>query len=152
MAQIQNPKKQFQFQVIAAGLNPYTVQTCNLPDWEIEVVEHGDLGKRIKTAGISTYGNLTLEKLRPIDFADNWIWQWIQTIRNPRTGGGLLSSQYKRDIDVVQLSYDNQTVTDRWEISGAWPTQINGMELSRTASENSIESIELSVDDVVKTQ
>lgn len=152
MAQIANPKKAFNFGLIVAGLNPYAVQQVNIPDVEIDVVEHGDTNHNIKTAGKVSYGNITLTKLRPMGIADNWVWTWIQSIQNVDTGGGLLPSQYKRDLDIVQYGYDNRTVTDRWEIDGAWPVRVNNMNLDRATSENSMESVELSVDKSVKVQ
>lgn len=152
MAQIANPKKAFNFGIIAAGLNPYSAQEVNVPDYELDVVEHGDTNHKIKTAGMMNFGNVTITKLRPMGQADNWIWTWIQLIQNVYTGGGALASVYKRDLDIVQYGYDNLTVTDRWEIEGAWPVRINNMALSRTTSENSMETVELSVDRSRKVQ
>lgn len=152
MAQIANPKKAFNFGIIAAGLNPYAAQDVNIPDYEIDVVTHGDTNHDIKTAGKMNFGNVTITKLRPMGLGDNWVWSWIQTIQNVYTGGGLLASQYKRDIDIVQYGYDNLTVTDRWEIDGAWPVRVNNMNLSRVSSENSMETVELSVDRSQKVQ
>lgn len=152
MAQIRNPKKAFNFGIIAAGLNPYLAQDVNIPDYEIDSVEHGDTNYNVKTAGKMNFGNVTITKLRAMGVADNWVWQWIQTIQNVYTGVGLLASQYKRDIDIVQYGYDNITVTDRWEIEGAWPVRVNNMNLSRVNSENSMETVELSVDRSRKVQ
>lgn len=151
MAQIRNPKKAFQFNIYAAGLNPYAAQEVNIPEHEFEDVTHGDVGRRINTAGIMVFGAITITKLRPIEVADNWVWSWIQSIRNFRTGGGLIPDFYKRDLTIVQLSYDNVTVTDRWEVEGAYPRRINGMDLSRTESANSMETVELSIDGCQKT-
>lgn len=150
MAQIANPKKAFNFNIFAAGLNPYAAQKVSIPDFEIEVVEHGDTNHDIKTAGKIKYGAITVEKLRPIGQGDNWIWHWIQSIQNVLSGGGLLPLQYKRTIDIVQYSTDNQTVTDLWECQGVWPSKVNGMELSRMSSDNILEVVELQVDRVIK--
>ena len=152
MAQIENPKKSFQFGIIAAGLNPYSVQEADIPDFEIEQVEHGDLDHDIKTAGRIKFSNFKLTKLRPIGTGDNWIWTWITNIRNSFTGGGQLASQYKRTIDIVQYAYDNITITDDWKMIGTWPTKVNGISLSRTKSENTMEEIEFSVDQVRKVR
>lgn len=151
MSQINNPKKAFNFGIYAPGLNPYTVQTANIPDFEVETVEHGDTNYRVKTAGMMVFGNITLEKLRPLNLGDNWVWNWIRDVQNVETGGGQIAEIYKRNIDIVQYSYDNVTVTDRWNCWGVFPVRINNMSLSRTQSENSMETIELSVDRVVKT-
>lgn len=152
MAKINNPKKQFNFNVIAPGLNPYAVQVANIPDHEIEQVEHGDVNYTVKTPGRISFGNVILEKLRPLDYTDNWIWDWIDQTQNAFTGGGGIPDNIKRNITIVQLASDNITVTDQWEIEGAWPTRLNDMNLSRVTSDNSLEKIELSVDRVRKVR
>lgn len=150
MAKINNPKKQFNFGIIAPGLNPYAVQTANIPDYEIEQVEHGDTNYTVKTPGRISFGNITLEKLRPLDFADNWIWDWVEMTQNAYNGVGGVPALIKRNITIVQYATDGITVTDQWLVEGAWPTRINNMALSRVTSENSMETIELSVDRVRK--
>lgn len=151
MAQVTDPKKAFQFNIFAAGLNPYAAQDVNIPDFDIEVVEHGDTDHDVKTAGRIKYGNVTVTKLRPIGIGDSWVWAWIERIRNSTTGGGQLARQYKQNISIVQLSYDNITITDEWKCEGAWPTRVNGLALSRTKSENSMETVELAIDRARKT-
>lgn len=150
MAKINNPKKQFNFGIFAPGLNSYAVQTANIPDFEIEQVEHGDTNYTVKTPGRISFGNITLEKLRPIDFSDNWIWNWVLQVANAATGINGLPGQVKKNITIVQYSTDGITVTDQWEVEGAWPTRVNNMSLSRVTSDNSMETIELSVDRVIK--
>lgn len=150
MAEIDDPKKVFNFGVIAPGLNPYSVQECDLPDMDMDVVEHGESNHLIKTAGLIKFGDLTLNKLRPISKADNWVWTWIQGIQNIITGGGQLPIFYKRNLNVVQYSYDDITITDNWSIRGCFVKKINGLKLSRVKSENSMENITLSVDTCYK--
>lgn len=150
MAQIDNPKKGFQFNVFTAGLLPYAVQEITGLEKEIDQVAHGDIASDIQTAGRVKYPNIKLDKLRPIGMMDNWLWNWMELVRDSQTGGGLLASRYKRNLDIEQYSYDNITKTDIWEVYGTWPCKLNGLELSRTKSENSMESIELSVDSFKK--
>lgn len=152
MAEIDDPKKVFNFGVIAPGLNPYAVQECDLPDFDLDVVEHGQSNHMIGTAGLIKFGDVTLNKLRPISKADNWIWDWIQSIQDVDSGGGDLPQNYKRNIDIVQYSYDNITITDRWELKGCFPKKINGIKLSRVKSENAMEDVTLHVDTCRKTQ
>jgi phage tail-like protein len=152
MAQVTDPKKAFQFNIFAAGLNPYAAQSVDIPDFDIDIIEHGDTDHDVKTAGRIKYGNVKIEKLRPIGLADGWVWDWIQSIRNVDTGGGQLAREYKRNISIVQLSYDNITITDEWVCEGAWPSKLNGLNLSRVKSENSMETVELSIDRCRKTR
>ena len=145
MAQeIENPGKSFQFAVLAAGLLNYAVQDVTGLETEFDQVEHGGARSDIKTAGKQKFPNIKLEKLRPIGVGDNWIWDWLEQVKLGLPQG------YKRNIDIVQYANDGITITDLWEVTGVWPVKLNGIELSRTKSENSMESIELSVDEWVK--
>lgn len=152
MAEVDDPKKVFNFGVIAPGLNPYSVQECDLPDFDLDIVEHGESNHMVGTAGMIKFGDMTLTKLRPVSGGDNWIWDWIQSIQNVITGGGSLPQQYKRNFNVVQYSYDNITITDNWGCNGAIPKKLNGLKLSKTKSENSLEEITFHLDTCYKLQ
>lgn len=151
MAQITDPKKSFQFNVLAAGLNPYAVQRCNLPDLELEVIEHGDIVSDVKTAGKVKIGIITMEKLMPLNGNVNWIWNWIQGIQNQLLSTGQISGIYKRNLNVVQYAPDMVTITDDWQCQGVWPSKINGLDLTRAGTaENVLEVIEFQVDKIIK--
>lgn len=152
MAQIEDPKKVFQFGYIAPGLNPYQVQQADIPDFDIEIAEHADTNFDVKTAGRMKFGNVVLNNLRPVSGGSNWVWTWIQSIVDVIGGGIGNPLNYKQTHDIVQYSYDDVTVTDRWRCFGIFPIKINGQKLDRTKSENSMDNITLSVDRVVKTQ
>lgn len=154
MAQIEDPKKAFQFGYLAPGLNPYAVQQADIPDFDVEITEHGDLNYDVKTGGKMKFGDITLNNLRPVSagIGSNWVWDWIQSIVNVADGSIGNPIAYKQSHDIVQYDYDNITVTDRWRCFGVFPKKINGQKLDRTKSENSMENITLSVDRVIKTQ
>jgi phage tail-like protein len=146
MTFIADPLKSHQFQIIAPGLNPIAVQNVDIPDFEFDVVEHGEPGGLIKTRGLPKYGDVKIEKIRPM-VGDNWIWNWIRSMQN-----GALAAVYKRQLDINQLAPDGITITDTWRIYGAWPSKVNGMSLDSTKSENSMETITLTIDRAVKTR
>ena len=152
MAQVQDPLKQFQFGIIAAGLDPYLVQECNLPDFELDVVTHGDVNYDVKTAGRAKVGTVTMTNLRSASRNRNWLNVWLLSIQNIALGGGLPPTGYKRVFNVVQYSFDNFTITDDWLLEGVWPSKINGQEFRRTASDNSIDTIEFQVDRIIKVR
>jgi phage tail-like protein len=148
MAQVANPRKQFQFQVYIPGLNPFLCQKVRMSDVEFDMVEHGDTNFIVKTAGIKKVGNITIEKIAPADSPDQFIWAWVHRIQNTITGGGQLPSQYKETLLIEQYSNDGQTVVQRWEAAGCWPQKINGVEFDRAGSNNTIENIDFCVDDI----
>lgn len=148
MAKISNPRKKFNFsiQVVELPINPFLFQKVNIPEKEIEMTEHGDVNHNIKTGGKSKFGNLTAEKLMTTDGADNYFWDWAASVSDAIIGGGLVPDEYKRTLLVTELAEDGTSILNSWLILGAWPQKINGQELDRMSSDNSMESIELCVD------
>ena len=147
MAQINNPRKSFQFSIFIQGIAPFLVQSVKLPDVEIETDEHGDTNHKIKTGGMVSYGTFSISKICAAEpLTDNEVWVWNNSIQNVYTGGGLLPSQYKRAVLVEQYAPDGVTVLKRWTLQGSWPKRINGVEFNRAQSGNTIESIEVEID------
>lgn len=147
MAKINNPRKMFQFSVTIPGIAPFLVQTVKLPDYDIESDEHGDTNHKIKTAGMISYGMLSLSKIcDATPFLDSYIWTLMQSIQNVEVGGGALPSVYKSPMLVEQFGPDGITVLQRWTMIGCWPKRINGVEFNRAQSGNTIETIDFEVD------
>lgn len=151
MAHIANPRKNFNFTIRIPGMDEWLAQKVTIADVEIDQVEHGDANYDVKTGGRIKYGNIMVEKISTATGPDNFIWVWIRQVQNAKTGGGQLPSIYKRVIEVIEYSNDNITPVGIHTIEGVWPTKINGIELSRVTSENTIESIEFSADIQDKT-
>jgi len=145
---IDNPAKEFQFRIVVMGFDPAYAQKAKLPDIDFDITEHGDAGHIIKTAGLVKLSKFSLDKLMPADKLDEWIWTWVKTIRNFKTGGGVLPSIYKRDIMVQQFSYDGFTPVRNWLLTGAWPSKVNGISFDKVSSQNTVTSIEFEVDEM----
>lgn len=148
MPEVSNPHKKFQWSIEILTLNPFLAQKTTTPDTEIDVVEHGETNHLIKTGGMVKYGNLMVEKISSasIDPLNNFIWDWIRRIQDPATGGGDIPDEYKYNIRVLKYATNGETIIGRWEMEGAWPCKINGVELSRVESDNTIESLEFCID------
>lgn len=152
MAQISNPRKKFNFtiQVAPAPINPFLAQKVQLPEIDIEQAEHGDTNHSIKTGGRVNYGNVSIEKIMTTGGADNYFYDWAASVQDTVIGGGLVPSQYKRVLTVSELAEDGTSILNTWVLTGCWPTKINGQDLDRMSSDNTIESIELSIDKAEK--
>lgn len=148
-AKVPNPRKQFQFTIIIPGLNPFLAQEVKLPDVDFDVQEHGDTNFQVKTAGQVKYGTLQVSKIQPATGLDVFMENWARRIQNTLTGGGELPSQYKEQAIVEEFSSDGITVIQRHIYSGVWPSKLNGKDLSRKGSENTIHSIEFCVDEIL---
>ena len=155
MAIVSNPRKSFNFSLTFVGvpIEPFLFQEADLPDRDIDVVEHGDTNHDIKTGGRNKVGNVTLSKLlRTTRTAESlYFWSWMDMIQNPFIGGGLTPNAYYRTLLLEEFAEDGMTVINRWEIYEAWPFKINGQNHKRQSSDNTIEKVELACNNVNKT-
>ena len=152
MAKFASPRKKFNFsiQISPDPINPFLFQKVTLPDADIEKVAHGDTNHDIKTAGRVEYGNIVCEKLLPSNAGDAYMWSWFDTCQSSLLGGGAPPSLYKKIITIVEMAEDGATILNTWIAEGVWPASLGGVELDRSASDNTIESIEFSVDTLSK--
>lgn len=151
MANIANPRKQFQFSISAPGLNPFLAQKVVVPEESIDVVEHGDTNYDVKTGGRRKIGKLLIDKISTAIGPDNWVEDWMSEVQNTFLGGGMLPSIYKRTLTIDQYSNDGVTIINTWVCYGCWPSKRNGVDLDRKGSDNTMESIEIEVDQVFKS-
>lgn len=154
MAILDNPRKQFNFRLIIEGFAAvdFYAQRVQLPDSELEVVEHGAGNHKKKTAGQRSFGTMTVEKLltTQVGHLDNQIiWDWHNRIQSV-TSGGIPASIYYKSIDVYELAEDGLQIINKWAILNAWPSKVSGQEFNRMSSDNTIESVEFTVEDVRK--
>lgn len=150
MAVVANPRKQFQFSIFAPGLNPFLAQKVVVPELSIDIVEHGDTNFDVKTGGRKKIGKLMIDKISTSIGPDNWIDDWMNQVANELLGGGLLPTIYKKTLTIDQYSNDGLTIINSWVCFGCWPSKRNGIELDRKGSDNTLESIELEVDQIQK--
>lgn len=152
MANITNPRKDFNFsiQVVAAPINPFLVQKVQLPDVTIMQAKHADTNYDVKTAGRIEIGEIEIEKIMTTSGADNYFWNWAMSCQDIMLGGGNVPNNYKRVILIQELAEDGTSVLNTWVGTGCWPNKINGQTLDRKSTENSLEKITMSVDQLEK--
>lgn len=148
MANINNPRKNFNFSIYVEGLNPWLAQEVTIGEVTIEKVIHGDANYEVKTGGMRKVGDVNIKKLIPSDATDMWLTNWMDQVQSAETGGGKLPSEYKRDLFVEMYGPDNFTVIGRWQIVGAWPARRGEYGLNRLSSDNVLDDIDLSCDDI----
>lgn len=152
VAKVKNPRKKFLWQIIFVKhpINPFLFQTVTLPEVTIEQVSHGDINRDVKTGGRISLGNLVASKLSTTSGSDTWLWDWMMSVQDLQLGGGLTPSQYWETIQVNELAEDGKSILNSWVCTEVWPTKLNGQELDRVSSDNSIEEIEFSVGSMEK--
>ncbi len=154
-----NPRKAFNFRISFPNqptLPVFACQTVTIPDETVEQIEHGTGNSRIKTAGQYIAGEATIGMIIPASKAivspdlnpNNFFRNWQRSAQDPILGGGSDPFFYKRTTLVEELANDGATVLNSYLLVGAWPTKINGREYSRTESNNTVETVELSTDAV----
>ena len=136
-------------------MEPFGAQQVTLPDSEVEMVEHGFGNTVLKTAGLSKPGTLKIDRIISADTLTGVngaaFFEWQKLAQDPFTQTGGDPLDYKMTVIVEELGNlgvggNPPVVLNTWTFEGCWPTRINGREFDRTASENLMESIELSVD------
>lgn len=152
MANVKNPRKQFNFsiQIAPDPINPFLAQRVQIPEVALEMVAHGDTNHDIKTAGRVSYSQVNIEKISTTDGADNYFFDWLYSAQDAVIGGGLVPTEYKRVVTITELAEDGTSALNTWILIGCWPSKINGTQLDRTSSDNTVESIELCVDKIEK--
>jgi hypothetical protein len=158
MAKI-SPRKVFQYSIEFPGF-PYENFLCQefqTADLEVEPVPHSEGVYDVKTAGRIKVGNLTLKNIMRAQAGSLetfFFWDWLNLCQDMYLGGGsepMGTGGYYRTVIVRELGVDGQTVINTHIFEEAWPTKINGLPLNRRQSDNTIETVELSVNRVNKT-
>ena len=146
-AKVSNPRKKFLWSIkfLEHPVNAYLFQRCTLPEISVEEVAHGDVNRDVKTAGRISVGTLTCEKLETTSGSDTWFWDWLMACQDLILGGGLIPTQYWSTVVVSELAEDGVSVLNSWVCTEVWPMRVNGQELDRMSSDNTLESIEFSV-------
>lgn len=176
MAKNTNPRKKFNFsiQIVGAPIDPFLVQSVEIPEREIEVVEHGETNHSIKTGGRVSFGMIVLEKILTTDLsalAHTYFESWMASVQNPVVGGGLnpggpgasaagIASGYKRSIIITEFPESGIAASasgaptgafiNQWTCFGCWPSKRDPIDLNRNESDNTIEKIELCTDYITK--
>lgn len=146
-AKVKNPRKKFLWQIIFVNhpVNAYLFQNVTLPEITIEEVAHGDINRDVKTGGRISVGTMSANKLETTSGSDTWLWDWIMSVQDLRLGGGLTPPEYWEKVMVNELAEDGVSILNSWIMEEVWPTRVNGQELDRMSSDNTLEDIEFSV-------
>lgn len=149
---VSNPRKKFLWKMtfVKHPIEPYLFQTATVPEVFIDQTEHGDINHPIKTGGRIHVGNLVVGKLLTTSGSDTWMWSWMMSVQDLLLGGGLTPNEYKETVKLDELAEDGVSILNSWLLEGVWPCRVNGMELDRMSSDNTIENIEFSVDGIDK--
>ena len=133
--------KKFKFVVDIDGLGSAAFRSSSELSFEIAKIEHHEGG--VLTAdpdpGRVSFSDVTLERGAS---ADRDLYDWALEVANVAANAGLVSPQFKRMAEIVQLDRDG-TELRRWRLHRAWPTKFVAGDWDNESDENVIESITL---------
>jgi phage tail-like protein len=147
MTIVGNPRsfhKRFKFVIEADGIASAAFQKCSEISVEVAKVEYHEGGSLTpnKSPGRLTFADVTLERGATMD---EDLFKWFQDVAVTSSGLGLVDSDYKRNLDIVQQDRDGSTLR-RWTLVGAWPVKFVAGEWDNESDENVIESVTLTYD------
>ena len=140
-----NPLRAYRWRVEVDGIDQWAIQKVQLPERSLSVVLHGGGDHDIKTASKRVIGDAVFEKLIAADDSlDLWGSEWLRLC--------LLGTPdvYKRTIVVKQLKNDGLSTAKTFILTGCFPIKLAQNDLDRMADENVMETLTLSVDDVIE--
>ena len=146
-ATIEDPLKAFRFTIEESGFKRAGFQEANGLEASVEVAEYregGDNETVRKSAGLTTYANITLRRGQIIggsEGGEDDMLDWFTLVQDVTTAGN--ANQYRKDLELVQ--YDAQfSEARRWEILEAWPARFKPFsDQNAQGNDNSIEELEL---------
>ncbi len=137
--------KQLAYQLELDGLPVATIQEITPPEVEVEKSAYSAGTYDVKEPGRVSVGDMELTKVMDsLSLEDRWAWLWI-TQANNFDAPTLVPSTLKRNGRIVLLDANSLPVRI-FAFEGAWVCKVSLGTLSKTTSDNVIESVTLSVD------
>jgi phage tail-like protein len=134
----------FKFVIEIDGLVSAAFQKCSELSIEVAKIEHWEGGVITpdKQPGRLTFADITLERGATID---RDFFDWMLDVANAARQGGLITPDFKRNGEIVQLDRDGATMR-RWRFVRAWPMKYIAGDWDNGADENVIEKVTLAYD------
>ena len=135
-----NPLKQFNYVIEIEGLPAFVAQEVTTPAMNIAKVEHTEGNVVVNTPGRVSYGDFTLSMLKVAPGADQWAYDWFNSILN---GVG----QTLRNI-IIRLQDEQFKSRVVIECESCFPIKLGEIALSAGADENVMEEVQFAVNNV----
>jgi phage tail-like protein len=136
---IKDPFGNYNFLVELDGITRAAFQECSGFDSTIDVIEYREGGENTtlrKLPGMTKYGNITLKR-GVTD--DDELYTWHRQ--------AVLGEFERKNGSIVLLGRSGEEVA-RWDFERAWPTKYAGPDLNAQGNDNSIEVLELVLEDL----
>lgn len=136
--------KKYKFVVEIDGVKVAAFTKAGPLEPEVAVAEQYEGGSLIpvKEPARVKVANLVLERGATDDLD---LWTWFEQVANLAANSGLVSPQYKRNLDIVAQARDGSTLR-RWRCYNAFPIKFHAGDWDNDSDENVVETVELAYD------
>jgi phage tail-like protein len=144
-AQLTDPYRGFRFKVEIAGIQIAAFAEAMVPTTTVETVDYREGTDPVymrPQSGLTSYGTLSLKK-GLTDSMDLYNWQILVSEQGSGASGA------KKNISLILMDADG-TEKVRWNIINAFPTQYESTGFNAANSEVMVESLELTLDYIVR--
>lgn len=140
------PKRKFRWFLSIDGIDAFVLKTCARPQAQFEETIIDYINTKRYVAGKMSWNPIAITMHDPIaPSAAQKIMDWLRLNYEPLTGRSGYSQFYKKDI-TLKLLDPQGTVVELWDITGAWPQDVNFGDLDYASSDNAEISFQLRYD------
>ena len=148
-----HPRQGWQWTITVDGFDAAVFQKVTLPEvsTEIDTFASGGSIRDEKFAGRKTIGDCTLEKGMFADNGDMAAWNWLTAEVNTATGNQGLPADYRKTVVISHVDRLGR-VTQKWTLYEAFVSKLAWSDGEGTNSEHMVETLTLTVGDVLVTK
>lgn len=130
------PKRKFRWFLQIDGIDAFTLKTAARPQATFEETMIDFINAKRWIAGKMTWNPISVVMYDPIaPSAAQKIMDWVRLNYEYLTGRMGYATFYKKDI-TLKLLDPQGTVVELWDLTGAWPQDINWGDLDYASSDN----------------
>ena len=146
LANTYEPKRKFRWILQIDGLDAFVMKTSSRPQATFEETVVDYVNTKRYLAGKMAWNPMACTMHDPIaPSAAQKIMDWVRLNYEPLTGRMGYATYYKKDISLKLLDPQG-TVVELWDVTGAWPQDINWGDLDYATSDNAEISFSLRFD------
>jgi hypothetical protein len=136
LANTYEPKRKFRWILQIDGIDAFVLKTAARPQATFEEVTIDYINAKRYISGKMSWNPIQITMHDPIaPSAAQKVMEWLRLNYEPLTGRMGYASFYKKDINLKLLDPQG-TVVELWDLTGAWPMDINWGDLDYASSDN----------------
>jgi hypothetical protein len=118
----------------------FLAKSAGLPSRTIGDIELNWQGMKAKIAGDPTFDDFTMTFVNDYDFnIKAFFEEWLEVIATMESNVRTTHEEYKAEIIITQLGRDAETILKEYKLIGAYPKQMDQVELSMESTDTAEE-------------